>query len=1054
MLFTLTLWQRGSTLHNPQTRHTHDVLETLEGGSGMEDKPYLEVKKPVSVLNEPLKVDFKKLFASLGKVAVDAAVLNFPGAIKESLGLLDAAGLRKDPGQIAWLLILRSLGRAMAALVLANSGILKAEPTDLEELDAAIQDRLESAQVIINRSFFGRPANLSIIPDLKNIFALWLQKRGLSLDQAQAVIAGLSAYFARSLNEEWREHSDAYAPVSLFFATPFVEAQEREFAWLQYASRLQRQVQEPMLDEPFSIEDVYVPLRAYYEYSEPQIGRGVTAEGDQILYRMQKKRKKVIKARDGLIGWLDDKGTDNVRLLSGGPGAGKSTFAKMFAAELTAGGERILYVPLHALDLSQSLNKALIDWTWFLPSVEDNPLELKAGDPLLLVIFDGLDELAMTGKIAQELAKVFMEDLDRLLDKLRERETRIKVLITGREIVMQAVSRNYSEPGQILHLLPYYVETDNSEQYDDQAGLLQEDQRNLWWQKYGQVCGKKFPEIPQELRHPNLTPITAEPLLNYLVALVYEPGTTGTAFSGNRNQIYRDLLQKVHGRVWEKKKHPGTKELNLGQFERLLEEIALSAWHGEGRSTTVEAVRRRCKALPLTHVLEEYEGGATKGLLKLLTAFYFRKSGDGRETEGAYEFTHKSFGEYLTACGVVRALEGMCDEMERRNVPPYRGWDEPTALKEWALICGPTAMDLDLFRFIKDEIKAEEPETVLKWHSTLVRLIEYMLHNGMPMELIEDCHSYGEQSRQARNAEEALLLALNACVSFIVDASPWNHPDQFYSQIKWPSETTFGEWLNRLRGQRAGDLGATALALQCLGSMDLSTCQLWHQDLREADLARANLAGANLNRVDLSFASLAGANLLNATLVESDLNMTDLHRADLIGANFRHAVLIRANLAQANMSEADLFGARLFEADLTAANLHKANLEGAILVGAGLIRANLMEANLEEANLARADLTNASLIKANLEAATLTDAFLTYADFTEANLRRANLVGADLRGAKFKGATLTVANFKGANLTGVNFTGANLTRANFEGANLKGSNLEGAILEGTGLGND
>ncbi|HMK33608.1 MAG TPA: hypothetical protein VK463_00975, partial [Desulfomonilaceae bacterium] len=99
----------------------------------MEDKPYLEVKKPVSVLNEPLKVDFKKLFASLGKVAVDAAVLNFPGAIKESLGLLDAAGLRKDPGQIAWLLILRSLGRAMAALVLANSGILKAEPTDLEE---------------------------------------------------------------------------------------------------------------------------------------------------------------------------------------------------------------------------------------------------------------------------------------------------------------------------------------------------------------------------------------------------------------------------------------------------------------------------------------------------------------------------------------------------------------------------------------------------------------------------------------------------------------------------------------------------------------------------------------------------------------------------------------------------------------------------------------------------------------------------------------------------------------------------------------------------------
>ncbi len=61
----------------------------------------------------------------LGKISVDAATLIYPAVLKECVGLLDTLGLGKDPGQIAWLLILRSLGSAMAALVKANSRFLK-----------------------------------------------------------------------------------------------------------------------------------------------------------------------------------------------------------------------------------------------------------------------------------------------------------------------------------------------------------------------------------------------------------------------------------------------------------------------------------------------------------------------------------------------------------------------------------------------------------------------------------------------------------------------------------------------------------------------------------------------------------------------------------------------------------------------------------------------------------------------------------------------------------------------------------------------------------------
>jgi hypothetical protein len=65
----------------------------------------------------------------------------------------------------------------------------------------------------------------------------------------------------------------------------------------------------------------------------------------------------------------------------------------------------------------------------------------------------------------------------------------------------------------------------------------------------------------------------------------------------------------------------------------------------------------------------------------LLAAFFFRQYGQPISGDPTFVFTHKNFGEYLAARGVMRAIERMSRELERRASSPGEGWDERDALK-------------------------------------------------------------------------------------------------------------------------------------------------------------------------------------------------------------------------------------------------------------------------------------------------------------------------------------------------------------------------------------
>jgi uncharacterized protein YjbI with pentapeptide repeats len=601
----------------------------------------------------------------------------------------------------------------------------------------------------------------------------------------------------------------------------------------------------------------------------------------------------------------------------------------------------VLFVPLHQFDPAGDLISAVGEFVRYDEYLKDNPLNPEDDSLRLLIIFDGLDELALQGKLAKEVAQEFVREVQAKVSQFNRRKTRLQVLITGREV---AIQESFKEPQQVLHALPYFVleeeqEKNRYEPYLDTANLLTRDQRNDWWQKYGAATQKPYSAMPEELNRGNLTEITAQPLLNYLVALSYMQGKLTLSEQTNLNTVYADLLNAVYDRSYEdNRRHAAIGDMTREQFVRVLEEIALAAWHGDGRTTTVEEIEHHCSNSGLQRLLEIFEEGAKAGVTRLLAAFYFRQSGV-RGNERTFEFTHKSFGEYLTACRIVRAMDRIQKQLDRRREDMEEGWDERGALLHWAEVCGPTRMDTYLFSFLRNEVALKDVEQISQWQQAFAHLIGVMLRQGMPMEKIDPSLRFQQANQWAINAEEALLASLNSCARVTKDLS----------SIDWPSEEAFGAWVGRLQGQRLG--AKNVVALQSLSHLNLNNAILDLRDFFGASFEGASFEGASLQLAILGRANFEGANFEGANLGGASLKEVNLEGSNLEKTRFYQANLERSNLRGANLRGANLRGANLKELRLSAANLEEVDLEEANLEGTRLDRARLKRVDFSKTNL-------------------------------------------------------------------------------------------------------
>ena len=803
--------------------------------------------------------------------------------------------------------------------------------------------RREATDLSIPVDFLDHPWTLQPVVLAKKTLLRWLAPPpGSSVPQDLVNLEHrFDSALVLGLHRTIRADKAHYQPLLALREDPTAPAWQVLEDWRLYRAWLASEFRTvPVFDESFAIDRIYVPLNAWHWVQHEQ-----NAEADP------KKLRAVVDLNHDMMSWLrGERGDSRLRLISGGPGSGKSSAMKALAATLAEEGNNghltdVLLFPLQRFQWRAGIVESVgATLNTYGDQMRHNPLDpnhLRQRRKTLLLIFDGLDELTASTQVSEAISATFLRELTTTLRSWHDQP--VRVIVTGRDAIFGNVEGPASVlPDEQFHLLPYHVHPGHN--YHDPLDLLGADNRAEAFRRFAKAKGQPSDDLPEMYGNHDLHDVSAQPLLNYFML------TSGRdeMVDGNLARIYSRLFEQLHARnrnVHNRPQDTGKPATGLDQntFDRTFEVMAVAVWRTGGtRAASWDEVLAEVdkedsdpqsgeSRLRDVFDAQMLDPGAQKPF-RLAAAFFSRN-----EQATGVEFTHKSFGDYLYARRLAKAIASMAEGLILTPAV------EPRMLCRWEQLTSEQRMSQEVRRFLELEIEATvDTETLVNRHDTLAPVVERMFREGW--------HIPGETrprraEQRCSQMEEALFIAWHAM---------WR-PDR--NRRYWKL------------GENTGDLLYRALARQT------SAHGFGHEPVFVRSLSGAHLIGATFGRLNLIDANFKGANL---------------RRADLGGAALRDA----------DLRGADLSGSYLYGADLEVANLEEANLTDANLYGAVLYDARLSRANLKNANLSCALLAHADVRGADLEGTKLTDANLTEAHLEGANLRGADLEGADLRGAK------------------------------------------------------
>ncbi len=488
---------------------------------------------------------------------------------------------------------------------------------------------------------------------------------------------------------------------------------------------------------------------------------------------------------------------DALRVVAGGPGSGKSSFVKWWAARVMQREPMVptLLVPLHYLK-TLDLEREVGDYAK-LCGFPANPLDTDEGERRLLLILDGLDELDADQKGGRDAAAALVTAVHHLLLK-NNHSFEIQVVLAGRALIVESLEGELNRERQIFHVLGY-APREADDAWDDPKKRLRNDQRQDWWRGWGSLSGEELAGLPAEIAgNRNLADLADQPLLNHLLAITRAADPAALDGSSSVNSVYAGLLRHVWERSWgEKRQIADVKPLKPEQFNRLFESIGLAVWqHGGGRSTTLADVAEVARLEKLDTVLPAFQEGAKQGALALLTAFFFRRAG----SDDSFELTHKTFGEYLAACRLARLI----DDLHR--LLPAGDIDDGEGLRRWYRLTHGARITVEILDFLEEELdrpsfsnelRRSRQQPVLEPRSldaistrrdTLIELFNANLVKGMPFEGVDGSgqpKTYRQAERFTAAAELALVAAIGVCTRLMIEKTEGLKPEERRQAVGW-----------------------------------------------------------------------------------------------------------------------------------------------------------------------------------------------------------------------------------------------------------------------------
>lgn len=716
-----------------------------------------------------------------------------------------------------------------------------------------------------------------------------------------------------------------------------------------YRAGLICSLSEPLLAEPFSLKDLYIPLQGEVVGDELFQDRGYPPMRVNLM--------------EWAMSQLDDK--TSIAAIEADPGGGKTSFCQIWAAkvaqELYPNWMPVL-IRLRDATLGQTLEQTL-ESAFPLGRFTDTDGWLSVHSPPCVLILDGLNELPRS-TIEERHLFSFMEQVMRFHSKNSDATglPRHKIFLTSRCGALDFLSKKYKHNSTLF--LPDKLQR-------IAIAPMGQDEFRQWFSVWAKLQSKSIAQgyfsflkhggaFKQRSSANDLATLVTRPLLLYLLGVLHRDGwVDDSMFHMKAPQIKFEIYDRIcRWLLGEPTNSSGPlPELireGLAHASRSLEAIAnllqgrnpqqlryqmqvaaLTIIQAGQYRVSADAIGKRLESEPTSDVLPPN-----------LPAFFFRSQPKGKWGEDMgipkpsdrgnvsfhassssppqlrLEFSHSTLGEYLGAEEIAKQLTALTQKVQNQygEVTFFIHNAVNVAQHIYGLL-GYGILSLELEALVIERLRREQKRNAdvfsfaVLWQRLYRFYRAYCRGQWLDEGIAHQAHSQLQLLQNPSNVLQVdaavglnvfLLLARGAREAQIPfwpcgnpDIPQEFDPDQLLSFIGRTAALSPTVFWQRARGS----LSQLHLAEACLNQVMLAEANLEHADLSTAELVGINLAGANLCHTNLSWASLVGANFSNANLLEANLEGADLTGANLKGANLKSANLAHACLFQAQLDE-------------------------------------------------------------------------------------------------------------------------------------------------------
>lgn len=369
--------------------------------------------------------------------------------------------------------------------------------------------------------------------------------------------------------------------------------------------------------------------------------------------------------------FMSPESTDNLLLILGEPGGGKSLLTRILCARMIDKNHVFVRIPLRDVDVDKGIetivceqikkdgdaSESIPSFKWFAESFQHNPIT---------IVFDGYDEvLQATGGIYRNL----LNKIQDFQDDCALHHRPIRIVITSRETLIDRAE------------IPKNTMVVNLCEFDE--GQVQE-WMLLWNQKNSKVFQDyNISEFSLPPSNRSIDELSRQPLLLLMLAiydanLEEKKNSLSRGAVLNRTKLYNELLQRFIKR--ELKKGAKGKEVffneldtneQIKEIESQMEKLGVAALGMFNRGKLSLKKGELDNDLNYLQIkMPEYNEGGKKltNAEILFGSFFFihdsQSSGEVEdEKEEAFEFLHKTFYEFLLADLLLKYLVAVVNKL-------------------------------------------------------------------------------------------------------------------------------------------------------------------------------------------------------------------------------------------------------------------------------------------------------------------------------------------------------------------------------------------------------